>query len=678
VGEHPVNPTLTWNVNGNNITSTNEYIGTTTTYPLQFGTNGSVKMILDDIGNLGIGQLLPTARLHVAGNSVFDGTIRIMQGNPAAGRVLTSDAAGNASWQPAPATGWALNGNAITAGQFIGTTNAQALSIRTNGVERVRVTNAGDVDITNNVGIGTTSLGSERLRVLTTGDVAFHAIQNNSANVTDVAVWGEAIGGQGTGGRFSGPDFGINVSGSKTAAEFSVSANSGFDRIGVNVNTSLLTNGVTNGYGLRVSSNQNFGATNNFGTYTYTVSGTSTNNYGTYSVIENPGNSGQNFGVSGVLVQISNNANNRAIYGEAQNSTAANTWAGYFNGKGYFAGKVGIGTTATPDDLNIGGSGVRRISIKSSDNQASLEFSSDNTGPYSIYSPDGSDDLRFFSNSADRFTFTTNGRLGNGTITPANNLTVSGGASIGSGYVANGAQPNGLIVEGQTFIGASAALSGSSGQRLQVSGGAFTTGGSWQVSDVRFKKEIKDISNALEIVNNLNGVSYKFERDRFPSMNFEDYEVNGLIAQDLQKYVPNAVKEGEGGYLAVNYDALIPVLVEAIKELHQKVYSQSNEGNSFKISSSIREKETLSHELYQNRPNPFSTNTVIDYQISKEFRSAYIQVFEPTGKPLMKYENLQSGKNSIEVQAGNLSAGLYLYALVVDGRLIAQKSMIVE
>jgi hypothetical protein len=230
--------------------------------------------------------------------------------------------------------------------------------------------------------------------------------------------------------------------------------------------------------------------------------------------------------------------------------------------------------------------------------------------------------------------------------------------------------------DGIMLIGSSSLLS-TGGELLQVNGPAFING--LQVpSDLRFKKDITQIENSLEIVNSLEGVSYSWRIDEFPNRNFSEGRSNGVIAQELRKYIPNAVKEAPNGYLSVNYDEIIPVLIEAIKELNKKVEEQYTDSDKIRVSRSINKSESFEHELFQNRPNPFSTSTVIDYQLGREFKSAYIQVFEPTGKPLMKFENLQSGKNSIEVQAGSFSAGLYLYALVVDGRLIAQKSMIVE
>lgn len=61
--------------------------------PLYFGTNGANRMVISNTGNVGIATPAPTATLHV------NGTTRLVDGTQGAGKVLTSDASGNATWQ---------------------------------------------------------------------------------------------------------------------------------------------------------------------------------------------------------------------------------------------------------------------------------------------------------------------------------------------------------------------------------------------------------------------------------------------------------------------------------------------------------------------------------------------------------------------------------------------------
>lgn len=108
---------------------------------------------------IGINMLTPTANLHVVGSSIITGnlqpgTLTIASG-AAAGKVLTSDAAGNATWQTAAsgAGGWGLGGTTIGSGgeKLLGTLDNVALPIVTNNKVRLRVSNAGNIGIGDNV-----------------------------------------------------------------------------------------------------------------------------------------------------------------------------------------------------------------------------------------------------------------------------------------------------------------------------------------------------------------------------------------------------------------------------------------------------------------------------------------------------------------------------------------------
>ena len=102
-------------------------------------------------------------------------------------------------------------------------------------------------------------------------------------------------------------------------------------------------------------------------------------------------------------------------------------------------------------------------------------------------------------------------------------------------------------------------------------------------SDKRLKTEVAKISNALEKLEELTGVIYTQNKlaEQFGYNNYE--EQVGLYAQDVNKVQPQAVKpapfdiaedgssiSGEN-YLTVQYDRLIPLIVEAIKELKEQV-----------------------------------------------------------------------------------------------------------
>jgi hypothetical protein len=90
-------------------------------------------------------------------------------------------------------------------------------------------------------------------------------------------------------------------------------------------------------------------------------------------------------------------------------------------------------------------------------------------------------------------------------------------------------------------------------------------------SDARLKTEIKNITNALEKVSKLNGVEFYWNdqaREIYPERTQQDV---GVIAQEVQEVLPEIVTERDNGYLAVKYEKLVPLLIEAIKELKLEI-----------------------------------------------------------------------------------------------------------
>lgn len=96
--------------------------------------------------------------------------------------------------------------------------------------------------------------------------------------------------------------------------------------------------------------------------------------------------------------------------------------------------------------------------------------------------------------------------------------------------------------------------------------GMLTTIGSWMgsaMSDERLKDDVELIPNALDKVMQLKGVTYEIFGSR----------ETGVIAQDVQAVLPEAIitTDTDEKYLAVKYPQLVGLLVEAIKELNEKV-----------------------------------------------------------------------------------------------------------
>jgi hypothetical protein len=116
--------------------------------------------------------------------------------------------------------------------------------------------------------------------------------------------------------------------------------------------------------------------------------------------------------------------------------------------------------------------------------------------------------------------------------------------------------------------------------RLQVNGDiiANSIAGS---SDIRFKKNIRPVENALDKVKALRGVYFKWNQEAFSDKNFGAQDELGFIAQEVEKVVPEIVtKENtKDEYRSVKYDKLVALLVEAIKEQQKQIDSLEQKVN---------------------------------------------------------------------------------------------------
>ena len=88
-------------------------------------------------------------------------------------------------------------------------------------------------------------------------------------------------------------------------------------------------------------------------------------------------------------------------------------------------------------------------------------------------------------------------------------------------------------------------------------------------SDMRLKCNVTKITDCLSKVNNINGYTYNVVSEQNTIMKNNRYA--GVIAQEIQNVLPEAVSSYSSGYLSVKYDSLIPLLIESIKELTAKV-----------------------------------------------------------------------------------------------------------
>ena len=96
----------------------------------------------------------------------------------------------------------------------------------------------------------------------------------------------------------------------------------------------------------------------------------------------------------------------------------------------------------------------------------------------------------------------------------------------------------------------------------------------FSTSDERLKKYIKNIKNPLEKISKINGVTFEWKKtDDKMKKEVHSFEGNdvGVLAQEVEKVLPEVVATRDNGYKAVKYEKIVPLLIEAIKEQQKQI-----------------------------------------------------------------------------------------------------------
>jgi hypothetical protein len=87
-------------------------------------------------------------------------------------------------------------------------------------------------------------------------------------------------------------------------------------------------------------------------------------------------------------------------------------------------------------------------------------------------------------------------------------------------------------------------------------------------SDIKLKTNIVKIDNGLAKLLTLDGITYNWNQLSNKDTSLREA---GVIAQQVEQVLPEAVIKKENGYLTVKYEKIVPLLIEAIKELHVEI-----------------------------------------------------------------------------------------------------------
>jgi hypothetical protein len=111
----------------------------------------------------------------------------------------------------------------------------------------------------------------------------------------------------------------------------------------------------------------------------------------------------------------------------------------------------------------------------------------------------------------------------------------------------------------------------------------------------------------------------------------------------------------------------------------QSGYNQPSMNNVQDVALSNSLSNSGSPYLYQNQPNPFGTGgTKINYYLPEGTMGATIVFYDEYGNQLKEVPLNQTGNGTLNINPANLSSGIYTYSLVVNGKVVDTKKMILE
>merc|ERR1711871_208255 len=156
----------------------------------------------------------------------------------------------------------------------------------------------------------------------------------------------------------------------------------------------------------------------------------------------------------------------------------------------------------------------------------------------------------------------------------ANNVEVfkvdgSGAAVISSTLDTGGSTTGSLVTAGGVGIAKDLQV-GATIHATNVRG----TNAYQQISDERFKTDIKQLEESLDTLKRIRGVRFRFRVDDFPERGSKKSEQTGFIAQEVEEVFPEMVTTDKDGWKTVAYGTLVPHLVEAVKTQDKRIKTQ--------------------------------------------------------------------------------------------------------
>ncbi|MNJ88786.1 hypothetical protein D3C87_63430 [compost metagenome] len=197
-------------------------------------------------------------------------------------------------------------------------------------------------------------------------------------------------------------------------------------------------------------------------------------------------------------------------------------------------------------------------------------------------------------------------------------------------------------------------------------------------SDSRFKKDVTGLEGSLEKLMKMRGVAYNWDQARNPEMEFGNEKQLGFIAQEVEKVFPEMVYTMEDGYKAVNYTALIPVVVEALKEQQATIAKLQDELARVKdIQSGKLDPLSISSTMTIH-PNPSDAAVTIAFTGIDPTAQSAVMIFDMNGKWVKTFELSPRNSDKLELTKGTLDPGMYLVSLISNSKELHTQRLIIQ
>ena len=313
-----------------------------------------------------------------------------------------------------------------------------------------------------------------------------------------------------------------------------------------------------------------------------------------------------------------------------------------------------------------------------------------------------------------------------------------GTAPIGRSYgvkawAANGKENYGIWAGVPPGINAGPAGSNWAGYfqgKLMVTDSAWVHGNILVTSDASLKTDIEDLQDPLDLVLQLNPKTYSFVADAIPQISLPSGQQIGLLAQEVQDILPVAVGSTvvpasvdtngvvihpQQNIRGINYNAIVPLLIGAIKEQNSEIAAQQAQMEALTDQAAANQAASDELEELRNRmdqleqllaaccqnpadprnqmdaptdgieenerilriqPNPFTEQTTIYYQLERSGRMQ-LMANSSDGKQLRVLEEAhrEAAAYQYEWITNDLAPGIYYVTLLLDGEPVVKKAV---